>query len=185
MTEPGVDRLLERLERLEQELAELKAQRTSRVTAPFEVVNKSGTVLLRIDEDADGGCLHLLSPAGTPAVSLEVDSDAGGAISINNRSDERIISLFGDDEGGNLGLYDQTGAQAALFDVQGGGGCLIIGHPGGKMALSLWISEVGGELVLYDAEERPVAELRATAVGGHLGITTSAGEVVSVIRAPE
>lgn len=78
------------------------------VHGPLRVVDADGRAVAEISLREGRPYFSLLTPAGEPAVLLDVVS-TGGSISVHDPSGRTVGLLFADETGGDLALYDRQG----------------------------------------------------------------------------
>ena len=113
--------LQERVQRLEATVAELRANSVARnkggtqVTAPFEVADAEGKILLKLSSDCDGGYIAITGLDGKANVTLGC-LPTGGFIDIHHTVSGRLaMTLVATEEGGNIEITDKDGNY--IFDA--------------------------------------------------------------------
>ena len=101
-----IENLTQKVNELEQRIEALEEQRPSRVTAPFEVVDERGRVVVRITADKTG------------EISL-LDADGQQSVSISERS---VAVVANRQRVAQLAAVDGRGSIAITFDAGDGGG---------------------------------------------------------------
>lgn len=95
-----------------------------------------------------------------------------------------LLSIARTEHGGQLALYDASGAKiAVLGQAPNGGNGLAVYNSAGKRVAGLFSDENGGHLATYDNEGQGVAGLAAGLDGGHLSVRTREGSNYTCISA--
>jgi hypothetical protein len=142
----------------EPEEEEEEEETVTQLKAPFEVVDKAGAVIFRVNED-EGGY-------------------ARGAYV--QRGGERVIGLGAPDTGAWILLNDNDGATPlALLSKEDDGGKLELNRSGGSSA-NMGVSSIGPYLVLSPDGSIPGVAINAsTELGGNLQLAGADGEALA------
>lgn len=72
--------------------ASSKAIKVTKVTAPFQVVDQSGKLIMMVESGKPGPYLHLFDSAGKPAVALANGDKGGGKVDVFDRTGKAVFT---------------------------------------------------------------------------------------------
>ena len=147
---------------------------TTRVKAPFEVVDEQGRVIMRVrdgDDRLDRGA-YVFNESGRSIVGLSSSSDSGGGGKVKVTAAGAETNSEGDQATGVTitGLRQSSGIQ---INRDAKKAVLITSDQGdmGKVA--------GGSIQVFNSAEKAVAVLDSQKDGGSLKLNNSAGKILS------
>lgn len=163
-----------------------------KVPAPFEVVDKAGKTIFRVqDRDAEVTMLargaYVYSQSGKPIVDLSAStlSGGGGRVRVTAVEDEKIFSSmvatnvvtgFTSEKSGKrttfVGTDDQNAAVVEVYRSDGQ-----------KPAATLGLQGESGALNVFGSGEKPVASIQSDAGDGKLSINDKGGQQVAGVFA--
>ena len=163
-----------------------------KVTAPFEVVDKAGKTIFRVqDRDAEVTMLargaYVYSLSGKPIVDLSAStlSGGGGRVRVTAVEDEQTFSVmtanntitgFTTDKSGKavtfIGTNEENPAVVKVFRSDGQ-----------KAAATLALQGDSGALNVYGSGDKPVASIQSDAGDGKLWINDKGGQQVAGVFA--
>jgi hypothetical protein len=202
LSPPPKDTTDSRIRALETRIAALERDASltgvgRRVTAPFEVLDRSGKRVFAVLEDHTA---RLYNVAGQDLVRLETTDTSGFVVAANGAGMVATIGASGTEasfkllEGQavrtELGRNVKTGNYRALFNAPGGSvrvaaigetdigsGQAFVADKGGNIRATMAAAESSGMFSAYNAAGVPVATLtEGKTAGGLLEITSSSGE---------
>ena len=120
----------ERLEKLERELTDLKAELAKRVrTGAVEVVDENGNVRALLFVHADGPSLNMTDAEGNPRAVL----DGSGALNLTDAEGNSSVTLAVNAVGSGLALTDAEGELRASLAVTSAGPVLFFQNAAGQL----------------------------------------------------
>lgn len=177
----SMDEIGQQLEALKKRVAALEkgtkdtgSSQTARVTAPFEVVSRSGAVILRVAErvssaNGDGAQVTIgAGDAGNYAVRVHKDGGALVAGVGQSRGGAGLVAVMNE----NGGLVASMSARDRNVSV----------YQGEHAAASLVVDERGGSVVVYQGTQ-PVAYLTRSSHGDGGNVTLADGKGFGVFSA--
>jgi hypothetical protein len=187
-----------RLQRAEMRISELtsakKSRReltagrsgTTRIRAPFELIGRSGNVVMRVFEDTAGGHLELNDSAGKVVAraynvqggggsfeSLGAVGEGFAALGVSSKSKSGFVSLHSADDGQDIRMSAATTATGAYIN--------LLSHDTVKASLNT--SDRHGQLVIFNERGKAVVNATTDAAGqGEVAITAENQEVRAFMR---
>ena len=179
---------------LKNEVAGLKTRSTSttsnRVTAPFEVVDESGAMLLHVGPTPSGDLVdgvYIGRTSGLPAVSIrslgmtvaQMRSTPGGGRVALLRPGDTAPRVFLDATGAQVGVADgKGGLLITMEDGEGAGPMVAVLDPGGNTLSGLGRNDSGGRVfanfkdnsMAFKAGAQPGGDADACVVSSKRGV---------------
>ncbi len=156
--------LVRRIDALTSRLSTLEAERRSpsRVTAPFEVVNKSGKVIFQVIASPQTS-LELFGPGGKPIVVASALPGGGFVKALANDHKLQAVMGVNNDFAGFVARQGET--PRATLSVHGGGKASVeVANDDGTVVANMFHgSSGGGALQLGDASSNAMVEAFVTA----------------------
>lgn len=114
------------------------ARKVTRVSAPFQVVDTSGRLLMMVETGKPGPFLQLYDSAGGPSVVLGMGERGGGSLQVYERAGKPGVSLAAAPGGGGSLTVLDAGQKPGVTLAAGakGGGSLRVLDGGGKVLLA-------------------------------------------------
>lgn len=152
---------------------------TQRVTAPFEVVDSKGTVLLRVSEDSSNaqGAHITIGRSGGGHYGIRVFNDsgqfvtgvgqsqAGGGLVVVGEGGNSVVTMSASDHGVTVFKGKQSAAQLAADD---NGGNVVVFTASGEQVIRMLNRGAGGDIVVSRPDGAEVFEATVSDEGSGL-----------------
>jgi hypothetical protein len=139
----------------------------NRVTAPFEVVDSKGNVMLRVAEDAQ-------TPQGA-RVTIGSRGTGGSALRVFNASGQLVSGVGQDAAGGGLVVVADSAGPVAMMNATARS---VRVFKGTQTVAELATNDSGGQVSAYATNGTPLAVMQAIGSGGDLLISRPDGVAV-------
>ena len=152
-----IKRLEERIEALEQRLANFGDDKETLLVAPVRIVDETGRLIAEISSETNDNALRIFGAQGQAVAALGADGTESGYLAIRNKSGKLAGYLDVERYGARLQLHgnNENGGGLALFGADAdetGGGINIIPAENGGGGISLWANKGSGEIRIADSE---------------------------------
>jgi hypothetical protein len=154
----------------------------TRVTAPFEVVDEKGLVILRVTSAKDGvRGLKVFNENGQQVAAVTSYSGGGFMKVMHDGKDERTVTIVADADGSAF-LLKEAGKQVATVRGYQGGGFVKVMHDGRDERTVTVVADGEGPAFLLKEAGKPRVTIGASATSGFaLRVLNASGKLAGGI----